>query len=120
MDIKIGEYVRTRDCKNLPSLIGKVISIDNDMLHLDCFEPSQVILADDIIKHSKNIIDLIETGDFVNRNFIDYIDEDDGELILKYNWNEEYNVLDMKIKNDEIISVLTKEQYNQNCYKVEE
>lgn len=71
---------------------------------------------------SENIIDLIEVGDIVHyrinnisttletKGYIDVITivEDENHLVrLK----KDYNI--------EILEILTKEQYSQNCYKVE-
>lgn len=77
-----------------------------------------------ILKASHNIIDLIEVGDYVNGSKVvnkyttnsvviekeELIQEDDGTV-----WNDciEVNVKDIK-------SILTKEQYEANCYKVVE
>lgn len=69
-------------------------------------------------KHSDNIIDLIEEGDYVNG----------VEVIGKEfdNFNKEYlqcGVSDYVICTFEvkdIKTILTKEQYENNCYKVEE
>ena len=58
--IEVGEYVRTKK--------GKIDKVTND----NCYMPQYIeckkslLYKEDIIKHSKNIIDLIEVGDYVN------------------------------------------------------
>lgn len=73
----------------------------------------------DLTKHSKNIIDLIEEGDIVNgcvvvaekytyieMNFINIDSE------ISYGWGAG------AIPENEIKTILTKEQYEQNSYKL--
>lgn len=79
--------------------------------------------SDRVVSHSKNIVDLIQTGDFVNGSQVVDIVEDiqTGELHLEmtYNYtNEEKG--DCTIYNKDIKSILTKEQFENNCYKVVE
>ncbi len=68
--------------------------------------------TEEIVKHSKNIIDLIEVGDYVNGEKIKTI-TNDRHLLLDRN----VYLLD---KYREIKTILTKEQYEANCYKVKE
>ena len=68
-----------------------------------------------IVNHSKNIIDLIEVGDIVHTR--DVLNED-----IVYIWSEKFL---KALKEDlnsgiELIEILTKEQYMQNCYKIPE
>lgn len=63
-----------------------------------------------IVKHSKNIIDLIEVGDYVNGKYVKEINQyKDGKSIIAL-----IGIIDEK----NIKSILTHEQYNANCYKV--
>ena len=108
MDIEIGDYVRTENGK-----INKVINNNYYMIqYLDC--EKGLINKRDIVKHSKNIIDIIEVGDivfiedFFNYSFIHIFDEAMLEAL------KEDIKKDVKIK-----SILTKEQYTQKCYEVE-
>lgn len=78
-----------------------------------------IYLLEDIAKHSKNIIDLIEPGDYVNGMKIDDIGEIKrfGKTAQKCLW---VNIGDgIDIINEEIKDILTKEQYQANCYTVE-
>ena len=73
--------------------------------------------------HSKNIIDLIEVGDYVYGDEITDIIHDpfiNGQINL---WTER-NVVDnlgdvsiLKYTAEDIKTILTHEQYEQNCYK---
>lgn len=87
-----------------------------------------------MIKCSYNIIDLIELGDFVNGYKIDYINLNCETPFLRSNQpyrvdNTLYSTLIEKGKDynqplhfyeEDIKTILTKEQYENNCYKVEE
>lgn len=59
-----------------------------------------------IVKHSKNLIDLIECGDYVN-----------GELITD-KWDTRISSIRSNFSEEDIKIILTKEQYLANCYKV--
>lgn len=75
-----------------------------------------------IVKHSKNIIDLIEVGDYVNgkRAFEteNRINDNGEKVVLTENYDEWTD--DGVIANKDIETILTKEQYEANCYKVKE
>lgn len=116
MDIKIGEYVRTKS-----GFIGKVIGRHGGYgLHyeLDVNKEIQenfmnsIVHEDNIVKHSKNIIDLIEVGDYVNGKYVKEINQyKDGKSIIAL-----IGIIDEK----NIKTILTHEQYNANCYKIEQ
>ena len=71
-----------------------------------------------IVNHSKNIIDLIEVGDYVNGNEV--LDKYlfGGEIPVLETTGDETNVKCMC--EQDIKTILTKEQYMQNCYKIPE
>lgn len=107
--LEIGEYVRTQIYG-----ISKVIKVVNNQVYLDNLGFG--IKTKDIIKHSKNKEDLIEKGDYVNGYRILEIHEalaPDDERILDIGYG-------MAIFEDSIKTILTKEQYEDNCYKVKE
>lgn len=126
--IEVGEYVRTKK-----KGIFKVLSIrktpygyycgivDNDNIRTFTIgKGGYAEIKNDIVNHSKNIIDLIEEGDYVNGYFCRYItDINTGEKYLcNYDLNEMQWVPLETI--DVWENILTKEQYKANCYKVEE
>ena len=126
-DIKIGEYIRTKygiakfidyEIERLGIIVvNKKIAYD----HID--EYKNVITPKEILKHSFNIIDLIEEGDYVNGDKIVKIEEDIyiGGLNL---WTER-NAPDgfggfyrVKYREKDIKSIVTKEQLKAVEYEV--
>ena len=121
--IEVGEYVRTET-----GYIGIVENI-NDFrppeakICVDFNVPDLIFLGEtDIIKHSKDIIDLIEVGDYVNGYKVEEVMEEMGtwkrflEMTSNYTNKE---IGDCTIREDkDIKTILTKESYMANCYKV--
>lgn len=102
--MEVGEYIRTTE--------GCIVKIKNDE-HLDFLKFSNAVIGD-IVKHSKNIIDLIEAGDYVN-----------GHLVLEkyqraYDGQWQLDCGDVRFENSDIKIILTREMYAQNCYEVGE
>ena len=64
-------------------------------------------------KISENIIDLIEVGDYVNGLYIDLLEKD------KIWATSMYSDEDIVFYENEIKTILTHEQYQENCYTVE-
>ncbi len=114
--IEIGEYVRTKN-----GIIDKVERF-NAGLCIWCCENGMYIdecncvgtHLENIVKHSKQLIDLIEVGDFVNEMEILHIE--DNKLYVE--WSSEFEEFTGFLKNKDIKTILTKEQYMANCYKV--
>ena len=119
--IEVGDFVRTKN-----GLIGKVNKIelagkgvryagelitDTIIQFNDGKFYERRIKDKDIVKHSKNIIDLIEVGDYVNGERILDIT---GDYIHTNETDHNKFYLEKHIK-----TILTKEQYQANCYKVE-
>lgn len=121
MDIEVGEYVRLARNQGINKIIDKDYVFDDGFLILDvvimdeygeeCFQISLEDVNEEIIKHSKNIIDLIEVGDYVNGKYVSEIKEyKDGKALL---------TLIGIIMEDDIKTIVTHEQYQQNCYTIE-
>lgn len=76
-------------------------------------------LKDIVVKHSKNIIDLVEEGDYVNGRRVIYVDTIEDE-----NDNEKLCVFVEEtqdcIEENEIETIVTHEQFANVEYKVEE
>lgn len=102
-DIEVGEYVRTKEGE-----IHKVIKIIEDDGDWDyyCCENNAGYFAMDVAKHSKELIELIEEGDYVN-----------GELITD-KWDTRISSIRSNFSEEDIKTILTKESYMANCYKV--
>ena len=127
MEISEGMYVKyIRGMINgyVPPKIAKATDCsDKDLIKID---NGQVILRNDILKASYNIIDLIEEGDYVNGMEVIakdsdnrlYVPEDLGQPYDREFSNGcfEYTLLD---KNFEIKSVVTKEVFKANEYRME-
>ena len=112
-EIKVGEHVRTFN-----GLIGKVVQLtDSGNYAIRIYNGAEYVVRAVIAKHSKNIIDLIEVGDYVNGN----------EVLDKYLFNGEKPVLETTgdetnakcVCEGDIRTILTKELYKANCYTVE-
>ena len=122
MEISEGMYVKyIRGMINgyVPPKIAKATDCsDKDLIKID---NGQVILRNDILKASYNIIDLIEVGDYVNGDKVIRIEtssypEDKNVKIIVCCGDDDYYLY----YNEDIKTILTKEQYENNCYKGEE
>ena len=120
-DIEVNEYVRTKD-----GIIDKVIiEYDGKCNNSNCSEKHisckyNYYNEKDIVKHSKQLIDLIEKDDYVNGRKVKHIAMFEGfpdypKLIFV---DETHLIPDDTCENDEIKTILTKESYMANCYKV--
>lgn len=116
MEIKVGEYCRTKD-----GHIGKVENINEfrppeTKICVDINWIDLVFLAEEDIKaHSFNIIDLIEVGDYVNGYKVIEIEKTTKCVHTDYSEHLMESIAEFEIK-----TILTHEQYKQNCYKLEE
>lgn len=102
-EIKNGEIVRFKD--------GKIQKVDkDDAERLNIFN-------DNVAKHSKNIIDLIEVGDYVNGMEVckDKVASGKEKLLVR---NHIINGMSLEVVK--IRTILTHEIYKNNCYEVEE
>lgn len=119
MEIEIGEYVRTLD--GIKKIIKANKGIERTYRGQYEIEPkykgSYCISEKNIIKHSKNIIDLIEVGDYVNGRKIERIN-DYGDF-KRADFNLDYDDCDA-VYNEDIKTILTHEQFKENCYRLEE
>ena len=112
--LKIGEYTRIN---------GKIGKVKDIVLNGNNYEDSGIYLENEKfilgkeeiykLKSSYNIIDLIEVGDYVNGLPVVHNAKNNGGNIVIVVNGDAYN-------EEEIKSILTKKQYENNCYKVEE
>ena len=117
-EIKVGEYVRTKTGN-----ITKVVAVKDDYVWTDEFIDllqykynEGIIENTEIVKHSPNIIDLIEVGDYVNGSEV--IDIAEAPVRAVYTEDREQKLALIPIINEQIKSVVTKEQFNQVKYEV--
>ena len=109
MKLEVGMYVRTK--------YGDVFILDK--IEDNCLIPRYVyipciIIEEDVIKASHNIIDLIEVGDYVN-----------GCKVIDFMYSKEKKrsvIVDSEIwgfDSEEIKSIVTKEQFESMKYSLE-
>ena len=128
--IEMGEYIRTKKGEIMKVTSIPVKQEDDDIVTYQT-DKGWAELESDIVKHSKNIVDLIEIEDYVNGEkvvdiFDIYLNEENEELaskrvLTKYR-KAQYTGLDLQyyLYEEDIKSVLTHEQYERNCYRLEE
>lgn len=110
MEIEVGEYVRTDKgiIYKFTQRIKKDIQLQD---FINCNDGR-------MLKHSKNIIDLIEVGDYVNGHKIVM----DLQASKKH-YNTENNfitAIGYTFEENEIKTILTHEQYELNCFRLED
>lgn len=119
MELKEGMYVRTKD-----GFIDKVIndykgccdSPNCNCKHVSC--EHNYYDEENIIKSSDNLIDLIEVGDYINGKRVYNISIVDGLKYLDVEV-EDYLSDTPFINADQIMSIVTKEQFDSMKYEVE-
>lgn len=121
--IEVNEYVRTKN-----KGIRKIDRIDNNkkvnkylyFTGKEDFEGKEygIIKTTDIVNHSKQLIDLIEIGDIVNgMEVLDIHKPRDLWEPIEIRVDSRYTNF---ILAEDIKTILTKESYMANCYKVGE
>lgn len=117
-EIEVNEYVRTKDGiidKVIIEYDGKCNNSNCNEKHISC--KYNYYNEKDIVKHSKQLIDLIENKDVLKVRIDKEImlfgmDEDTSDI--------KYKELIEDIENGEyeLLEILTHEQFEANCYKV--
>lgn len=99
-DLKVGEYVRTKK--------GKIFKYGKGRAYIG--------KGNEIVNHSFKIKELIEEGDIVNGSLIVYRGKvaSGKEKLLVGN----YIINGMSLEVANIKTILTHEQYERNCYKI--
>lgn len=120
--IEVGEYVRLARNQGINKIIDKENAryvleseIADSYGDITCFL-YECELKDEIVKHSKQLIDLIKCGDIVEDKYGKYevaLVEKNKIYCNDYNYDDSLVVL----KEKDIKTILTKEQYMANCYK---
>lgn len=127
MKLEVGMYVRTKygisQYKYYDTTNGKLLCIPVK-------DGSKGVFAniEDILKASDNIIDLIEVGDYVNGERVIALKKDISERNIHMNSKGNSIFVDYDLANDwyygiddeDIKSIVTKEQMEQMAYKVGE
>lgn len=125
-ELNIGDYVRFDYHRvTVPILIGKIVHIEYDKAEKHCFyvtDGGLVIGNENIIKSSRNIIDLIQVGDYVNGDLVYYRPDSNRDEKRQVTNTDmcgmvEYIPITSLYK---IKSIVTKEQFEALEYKVDE
>lgn len=121
--IEVGEYVKTKEGR-----IAQIKSIDYEagiyrfdrIIYINDFRMKEDVLYNNemfkkvIVNHSKQLIDLIEVGDIVEiktglySSFKYFVEKEDNLLLLEEKVKQFWNIK----------TILTKEQFEANCYKI--
>ena len=117
MEIEVGDYVRDKDGE-----IHKIIEINNpndELWTYYKFENNMGNYKETIIKHSKNIIDLIEVGDYVNGYKVIGVTLDPAPSGKCVDIDCDKPSYESYLFEEQIYSIVTKEQFASMEYKVE-
>ena len=119
-EIEVGEWIRSKD-----GFIGKVQKINYDNMEKSNYyicEKDNVMASnylENIAKHSKQLIDLIEVGDIVNGYRVENVINEgpcpSGKCV---DIDSSKDSSECTLWEEDIKTILTKEQYMANCYKV--
>ena len=109
--IEVGEYIRTDNGE-----IHKVLDTEKGSIKIKSQYKEWIGICC-IKKHSKQLIDLIEVGDIVKDKYNKY-----EVAFVKYDriYCNDYNLDDslITLREQDINAILTREQFEANCYKV--
>lgn len=104
-EIRIGEYVRLKN--------GEIFKIDENTANY--YISNKEFITNEIVKHSKNIIDLIEVGDYINGWKV-------LSIVTTYDKPNEIGIkllgFDNLLYDVKIQSIVTKEQFKSVEYIV--
>lgn len=115
MEICLNEYIRTKN--------GKIDKVINDNYYISEYIECEkgIVDKENIVKHSFNIIDLIEEGDYVNGQKVLCLkkNNDDCRDDIGTSYIEGIDIY-LGYDESDIKTILTHEQYEKNCYTVKE
>lgn len=109
--IKIGDYIRD-ETGEIFRLTDKELEEETDEIYWYGGGMCTGCYSNQVVKHSPNIIDLIEVGDYVNGSYVEgFIEKNkfQNKLIIT-----EAGMID----NNDIKSIVTKEQFANAEYKL--
>lgn len=126
MKLEEGMYVRTK--YGIAKYIHKLVTketiyyvIDKKIVYENVEDWEDVLLSNEILKASHNIIDLIEVGDYVNGHKVydDFrLDTDDYGISFIEIGVESDKFLNHYIREEDIKSIVTKEQFSSMEYRL--
>lgn len=135
MKLEVGQFVRFKDKRGI-EYIRKIVEIPEDNRYASLYLDKDVnyskgLSVKNVIKASYNIIDILEEGDYVNGYYVSKIWEKDeithyvDETPIKRKQREiviqapSYGGIEI-LKNNNIKTIVTKEQFEQMSYKIGE
>ena len=98
-------YARTKD-----GYIGEIVEVGKYTLTMSINGVIRYVDIDNVKKTSPLIIELVEIGDYVNDDKVGNIA---GTLLIFYDGDGDYY-----LKNEEVIEILTHEQYQRGVFKI--
>ena len=122
MVLELNEYIRTKG-----GIIAKVIGVQSggiekyyfDKEVIDNFkELTQIGTENVVLKHSFNIIDLIEVGDYVNGYLVKSVSDNGVYIDIPFVDSESIGCGIDLFRSNEIESIVTKEQFERMEYEV--
>ena len=119
-EIKVNEFIRTKYGE-----IAKVIEYKDEIVldkEIKFYGMYRGYICEDeidfIVKHSSNLIDLIQCGDYVNGKQVSNVDKIDNINFIEWTDGDMYKT---EIENDKFIkTIVTKEMMESVSYKVKE
>lgn len=119
-EIEIGEYVRTE--KGKIYTVKSITKFPDGDIHIYVNEEIMFFRPIEIVKHSKNIIDLVEEGDYVNGDYVVQISKELNCVFIETTYYDELTGEEKHnfIKSEDIKSIVTHEQFKNIEYKVGE
>lgn len=121
-EIKVGEYVRTKysgifKIKDIDFEKFEIIQDNKRVWEFDDLEEMEEFIKGSIVKHSLNIIDLIEKDDYVNGWKVYRVVIIDNTKYVEVEWSDGVSAHVLFIEKD-IKSIVTKEQFETMKYEV--
>lgn len=122
-DIEVGEKIRCND-----GLVGELIRIERDDIDtslkwyvFDDGKNERYVNKPYITKHSFNLVDLIEVGDYVNGyRILNMTDISNSDKTVFTIYKSDFKDICRIWGEEDIETILTHEQFEANCYKVKE
>ena len=127
--MEVGEYIK--EIHGCIHIISEIIERQNGFKTI-ITKDNVIVPFENIVKHSKNIKDLLEVGDILkinNKKYEVVFDEiieklgllipNEKKLAIRH-CTMEYVFSKNGIEEFKNIEILTKEQYESNCYRLEE
>ena len=119
-EIQIGEYARTKEGYIAKCIEKSEICLDFDNYIREDYGEKwcdlySVCVSEEITKHSFNLIDLIEEGDYVNGHLVVDVDNINTGVMREVYCEDDK---DMGLWNEDIKAIVTREQFETMQYKV--